>query len=113
MFSTKVLKIIPLMAVMVICSCATRPDKIAASSLPHDKYQTHECSLLDTELKNAQSELATVTAKQHSAANKDAWLIILSVVPLSMVTGDYEKDVATWKGEINAIEAVKQKKNCV
>ena len=113
MFSTKALKIIPLMTAMVICSCATRPDKIAASSLPHEKYQAHECSLLNTELKNVQSELAAVTEKQNSAANKDAWLLILSIVPLSVVTGDYEKDVANWKGELNAIEAVKQKKNCV
>lgn len=112
MFSTKILKIIPLMTAMAVSSCATRPNDIAASSSPNEKYQAHECSLLDAELKNAQSELAAVMAKQNSAANTDAWLLILSVVPVSVVTGDYEKDVANWKGEVNAIEAAKQKNNC-
>ncbi len=112
MLSSKVVKIIPLIAFMGLCSCATRPDKIAATNLPQDKYQTHECSLLESELKNAQSELAVATEKQNSAANKDAWLLILSIVPLSKVTGDYEEEVANWKGEVNAIESAKQKKKC-
>ncbi len=112
MFSSKVLKVIPLIAVMGLCSCATRPDKLAASDLPQDKYRTYECTKLDSELKNAQTELAVVTKKQNSAANTDAWLLLLSVVPVSKVTGDYEKEVANWKGEVNAIETEKQKKKC-
>ncbi|QEY17130.1 hypothetical protein D0C16_14780 [Cellvibrio sp. KY-GH-1] len=112
MICPKVLKVIPMIVLMGLASCATRPDKIAATTLPQDKYQSHECSLLDSELKKAQSELAVATEKQNSAANTDAWLLILSIVPLSKVTGDYEKEVANWKGEVNAIETEKQKKKC-
>ena len=108
----KLVKTMLVLSVVTLAACATRPEKIAAVNLPVDKYQALECNVLGAELKTAESKLSAAAAKQNSAANTDAWFLILSIVPVSKVTGDHAKEVAQFKGEVNAIVAARQQKHC-
>lgn len=113
MSSLNVMKVVSTLSLVLLCACAARPDKIAALNVDQNKYLGVECRVLGSELQNAQTRLREAEAKQNSAANTDAWWLLLSIVPVSKVTGDHAVEVAELKGEVNAISAVQQQKRCV
>lgn len=100
------LAIIFLMSV-VLAACANRPDSIAAAIVPQEKYKAGDCTRLESQLSDAKAELEEVSEKQNSKATGDATSVALFGIPFSLFTGDYEKDVAKWKGEVEAIERAK------
>jgi hypothetical protein len=57
--------------------------------------------------------LKKLSEKQNSKANIDAWLLILSIVPMSVVTGEYEKEISQTKGKIETLTELKNKNNCL
>lgn len=99
--------IILLMAGQVI-ACAKRPANITALSVSSEKYREVDCARLEIQLLDAKTELDKVSAMQNSKSNGDATSVALFGIPFSLLTGDFEKDVAKWKGEIVAIERAKE-----
>ena len=63
-------------------------------------------------MSDARAELAKVSKKQNSEATGDAWGVFLVLVPVSKLTGDYEGEVAKWKGEVEAINTAQIKAKC-
>lgn len=109
MFKTLLVSCVTL---MIISGCATRPEGITASYVSHEKYSDLNCQELLTQLSDARHKLAEFSDKQDTKANVDAGGVFLALIPVSAFTGDYEGDVARWKGEIQAIETAQIKGKC-
>ncbi len=60
----------------------------------------------------SKAELDQISELQNSKANDDAWGVFLILIPVSNITGDYEGDVAKWKGEVEAVETAQIKNKC-
>ncbi len=112
----KVIKISTLLSVLVstilITSCANRPESIAASYISHERYMNNDCVRLATQMGDARAELAKVSEMQNSKATGDAWGVFLILIPVSQMTGDFEGDVAKYKGIVEAIETAQIKSKC-
>jgi len=100
------------LTLLILSGCATRPESISASYVSHVKYASLTCDQLVTQLVDARSKLATFSNKQDTKANVDAGGVLLAFIPLSALTGDYEGDVARWKGEVQAIETAQITNKC-
>jgi hypothetical protein len=93
-------------------ACANRPESIAASHVAHEKYAGYDCVELATTLSDARETLHQFSEKQDSKANGDAVGVFLLAIPFSKLSGDYEGDVAKWKGEVEAIETAQVIQKC-
>ena len=49
---------------------------------------------------------------QNSQANTDAATVFFVLIPASQLSGDYEADVAKYKGMVEAIETAQIKNKC-
>ena len=97
---------------LLISGCASRPENIKASYISHERYIENDCSQLVIQMSDARAELAKYSEMQNSKATSDAWGVFLILVPVSQLTGDYEADVAKWKGVVEAIETTQIKNKC-
>ncbi len=97
---------------IVFGGCAKRPASIAASYVSYEKYSDNTCTELATKMSDARAELAKISDMQNSKATGDAWGVFLIAVPVSQLTGDFEGDVAKWKGEVEAINTAQIKAKC-
>jgi hypothetical protein len=101
-----------LAATVIISGCANRPESIASSYISHERYSGQSCDQLSTSMANARAELTTYSDKQDTSANMDAGSVFLILIPQSALAGDYEADVAKWKGIVEAIETSQIKADC-
>ena len=92
--------------------CAKRPESISASHISFEKYSNKTCMELNTIMTDARFELSKISEMQNTKANGDAVGVFLVLIPISQMTGDYEGDVAKWKGEVEAIETAQIKNKC-
>ncbi len=97
---------------LIISGCASRPENIKASYISHERYIENDCSQLAIQMTDARAELAKYSEMQNSKATGDAWGVFLILIPVSQLTGDYEADVAKWKGVVEAIETTQIKNKC-
>jgi len=97
---------------LMVTACANRPESISASHVSHHKYADLDCTQLTTALVDARSNLGQFSEKQDSKANADAVGVFLLAIPFSKLSGDYEADVAKWKGEVEAIETAQVINKC-
>lgn len=96
-----------------VTSCAKRPDAIVPVDIPMAAYQNDNCQSLAQELVKEQTNLASLSKQQNSAATGDAVGVFLVGVPLSSAAGgDKEGQIAVTKGKINAIEASLRSRGC-
>lgn len=98
--------------ILSVSACANRPESIPASYTSHEKYTMLDCTQLSTQLGDARAELSKYSDQQNSKATGDAWGVFLILVPVSKLSGDYEGDVAKWKGEVAAIETAQVINQC-
>jgi hypothetical protein len=98
--------------VLLASGCANRPESISASYVSHEKYGSLSCTELSTALADARYRLSEFSGKQNTKANADAGTVFFALVPLSALTGDFEGDVAKWKGEVEAIETAQVIQKC-
>ena len=92
------------LALVILSGCANRPEGITAQHVAHEKYTGLTCEGLVTQLVDARHKLAEFSNKQDTKANIDAGGVFLAPITVSAFTGDYEGDVAQWKGEVQPIE---------
>ena len=101
-----------LVSVMAI-GCATRPEAISSSYVPHERFENLSCVQLTQKLYEAKSDLATLSAKQNSSATIDNITVFLFLIPASALTGnDQEGLIAETKGTIGAVETSLVIKGC-
>ena len=97
---------------LIISGCASRPENIKASYISHERYIDNDCSQLAIQMSDARAELAKYSEMQNSKATSDAWGVFIILIPVIQLTGDYEADVAKWKGVVEAIETTQIKNKC-
>jgi hypothetical protein len=100
------------LTLVIISGCANRPEGIVAQHVAHEKYTGLNCEELVTQLVDARHKLSEFSNKQDTKANIDAGGVFLALIPVSAFTGDYEGDVAQWKGEVQAIETAQIINKC-
>ena len=99
-----------LLVLLTIVGCANRPDKINASYIPHEKHENLNCEGLITQLLEAKKQLLEFSDKQDIKANVDTGILLVTLIPVSVLSGDYESEVSRWKGEVEAVETAQMKK---
>jgi len=100
------------LTLVILSGCANRPEGITAQHVAHEKYTGLTCEGLVTQLVDARHKLTEFSNKQDTKANIDAGGVFLALIPVSAFTGDYEGDVAQWKGEVQAIETAQIINKC-
>lgn len=102
-----------LIALIVLASCAKRPDAIAPIVMPANAYAALTCDQLAAAHRRASDDLSVASMQQNEAATGDAVGVFLIGVPVSSAFGgNKEGQVALHKGEVIAIEAEQRNKRC-
>jgi len=107
-----VTKLTALSAMLAVAACSSPPSKIAATAVPSSEYSDLSCSKMIRELSTVSGKLEEAERQQRNKVATDAATVFLVLVPVSSMTGDYEADVARYKGEKLAIERAMSKKSC-
>ncbi|MCW5220532.1 hypothetical protein D5041_12470 [Verminephrobacter aporrectodeae subsp. tuberculatae] len=58
------------------------------------------------------ANLETASRNQDAKVHADAWGVFLIGVPFSKLSGDHEGEIATLKGEVEAIKTAQMKMKC-
>lgn len=102
-----------LCCLMLIASCAKAPDKIAAADVGPNVYRGYSCKQLAENKIKYKHDLENLSAEQKSAAEGDAWGVVLLGIPVSSMSGnDKEASISITKGHIQGIEEEQQRKGC-
>ncbi len=106
-----------LTAAALLGACAPRPENIDAKYVSPTTYGTWTCDQLTEEHARVQSEVTRVSNVQRSNANADTAMVVGSVflwpVLLGLTaTSDHREELATLKGDDDAIEAEQRVKAC-
>lgn len=99
-------------ALFAVAACASPPSKIAATAVASSEYSDLSCSKMVRELSVVSGKLEEAEQKQRNKVATDAATVFLVLIPVSSMAGDYEADVARYKGEKLAIERAMSKKSC-
>lgn len=106
-------KLVPVVCLVVLASCAKSPEKIAAVEIGADAYGRYSCAQLTTEKLKISQDLENLSAKQEDAASGDAVGVLLLGLPLSSMSGnDQEAAIAIAKGKVQAIDQQVLAKRC-
>ena len=102
---------IPLIAV-TLAACASPPSKITPMSVSSSEYENLSCTELVRTLSATSTKLSEFETKQRNKVAADEVTEFFFLIPVSAIAGDYEADVARYKGEKLAIERMMTRKNC-
>ena len=108
----KVFLLVLIAASVLVTGCANRPESISASYMSHERFIDNDCSKLATLMGDARADLQKFSDMQNSQANTDAATVFFVLIPASQLSGDYEADVAKYKGMVEAIETAQIKNKC-
>jgi outer membrane murein-binding lipoprotein Lpp len=108
----KVFLLILVAATVLVSGCANRPESISASYMSHERFIDNDCAKLATQMGDARADLQKFSDMQNSQANTDAATVFFVLIPASQLAGDYEADVAKYKGMVEAIETAQIKNKC-
>lgn len=97
---------------ITLAGCAKPPSKIAPAVVSSSEYSNLSCSKLVNMLSAASTKLEQAETSQRGKVAGDAATVFLVLIPLSAMTGDYEADVARYKGEKQALERTLANKTC-
>jgi len=101
-----------LACILAAAACSSPPSKIAATAVASSEYADLSCSGMVRELGVVSGKLEEAERQQRNKVATDAATVFLVLVPVSSMTGDYEADVARYKGEKIALERAMSKKSC-
>ena len=101
-----------LISVLALAGCAKPPSKIAATAVASSEYSGLSCKRLSATLRDTDQKLTDAETKQRNKVATDAATVFLVLIPVSSMAGDYEAEVAQYKGEKKAIERAMSKKGC-
>jgi len=107
-----------LLLVVIVSACSKHPDQISTMFVPTSRFKHMPCEELTIEKDRIEQILPDLIHKQEQAAGVDAALAVggsclffplLFAIPFGP---DYEQEISNLKGDLNAIEAVYDMKNC-
>lgn len=107
-----------LSAAVLLCGCATPPEKIQASYVSPILYQNLACEQLALEATNISRRASEAAGVQNKKAGQDAAVVAVGVIifwpALFFANGDGASaaEVARLKGEMQAIEDASTVKGC-
>ncbi|RUW60715.1 hypothetical protein [Mesorhizobium sp. M7A.F.Ca.US.008.03.1.1] len=105
-------------AALLLCGCATPPEKIQASYVSPILYQNLTCEQLALEATNISRRASEAAGIQNKKAGQDAAVVAVGVIifwpALFFASGDGASaaEVARLKGEMQAIEDASTVKGC-
>jgi hypothetical protein len=101
-------------ACLAASACAKKPESIGPSYVSHVPYQGWSCSQLAQEVVRVDAALTVASEQQNKARGNDIAGVILIGLPVSSLSGDnIAPQIASLKGQKQAIEQVMITKNCV
>ena len=105
-------KLTLLLTPLIIIGCASRPSDIEPLVVAESKYDSLTCQQLVQKLNAKYEALAIYTKAQDAKATSDAGSSTVFLVPASLFTGSYEKEVALHKGEVIALKSTLSDSQC-
>ncbi len=105
-------KILLIIAPLVLVACAKPPSKISPAVVSSSEYSHLSCSKLSSLLAVTSEKLAKAEGEQRGTVFTDALSVSLILIPVSTMTGDFEAEIARYKGEKQAIERTIANKPC-
>ena len=101
----------------ILAGCASQPENISPRYVSPMQYQSYNCRQIGAELYRVSSRVGQVTGQQESEATGDAvalgvGLVLFWPALFFMIGEDHEQELATLKGEYEALEKASIQKNC-
>ena len=102
---------------VLVGACAAHPENIDAKYVSPNTYGTWTCDQLADEHARLESEVTRVSDVQRSNANADTAMVVGSVFLWPVLIGlaattDHRDELATLKGDYDAVEAEQRVKAC-
>ena len=107
-----------LSALVLVSACAKKPEDIAAAFVSPSMYDRSSCNQLAAERNAVFTALNEATAAQQRARGNDTAIVTASILLLpiaglfAMGGSDYETQIASLRGQMNAIDATYRAKSC-
>ena len=57
-------------------------------------------------------QLIEFSNKQDVKTNVNEGMLLVTLIPVIVLSGDYESEVSRWKGEVQSVETAQMKKSC-
>lgn len=57
-------------------------------------------------------QLIEFSNKQDVKTNVNEGILLVTLIPVIVLSGDYESEVSRWKGEVQSVETDQMKKSC-
>lgn len=101
------------LTLLVLTACAKPPEEIAAAAKPSTPYLGKSCTELAAMEAKGQRDLADIEARQRATVQDDRDAMWAVHIPVgSLLGGDREQEVASAKGDMQAISAARQSQRC-
>jgi hypothetical protein len=104
--------VLPICLALALAACAKTPSSIPPVAVSSSEYSGLSCNQLTSEFTAVSAKLAEAESKQRDKVAADAVVVFLVLIPPSSMTGDFEADVARYKGEKIAIERALDRNGC-
>jgi len=103
---------------ILLCGCASRPEKVVASYVSPVMYQNLTCEQIGHEATRVSARVSQVTGQQDKQATGDAVKVGVAIVlfwPAAFFVGGNDEqtaELARLKGEFDTLQQVAIQKNC-
>jgi hypothetical protein len=102
-----------LLACLAAAACAQTPESIAPAYVSYLQYNDLNCSQLSQELARLDFALAQASKQQYQARTGDTLGILFLGLPTASMSGEnIAPQIATYKGEEEAMHEAVIRKNC-
>lgn len=106
------------LATVILASCTTHPDKIAATYVSPTRYASLECSQIDEEFREVQSRVNGLSGDQRRQNRNDkiatgVGIVVFWPALFFLMSDDKKEEIAMLKGEYEALEVAHDRKNCL
>jgi hypothetical protein len=100
-------------ALAILAGCAAKPETIAPAYVSTIPYETWTCAQLASEAQHIEGAMTSAYAQQNQARTNDAVGVFFIGLPVSSMSGgNIAPQIATLKGQQEAVRQTMQKKGC-
>jgi arginase family enzyme len=114
---TKVRNALVALAAASLAACATAPEDIRAAYVSPAQYASYDCAQIAAEASRVATKAEELSGKQRAERSKDqaaagVGLVLFAPAALFMIGGDHKQEIATLKGQNEALKEAAASKNC-
>lgn len=100
-------------ALAMLAGCAAKPETIAPAYVSTIPYETWTCAQLASEAQHIEGAMTAAYAQQNQARTNDAVGVFFIGLPVSSMSGgNIAPQIATLKGQQEAVRQTMQKNGC-